>query len=282
MFFYQLLAGTALISAMATFQVAATASDKSPGAFGESYQKAIPVVSGVSQVVYYRADSGLSAPGAANIYLDGHYHTSLLPGGFTSFCVRPGQHVLGGYVQDAPAYSAKRGERFSAELKGGHTYFLRINEQQKTSEAPQAVSAREAAEETAALRRQAHIFPRTAEVVVPCVYDRNQVQPVSHYLFKSSDLFTPESTTSQLSQQGREALNNFVVSLRVQYLQPNNITIRSWQPAGSDAARVGEQAAAIRRELILSAIPKDKIAIDMAHCSQACRQGEQDIEILLN
>ncbi|VTT29152.1 Protein of uncharacterised function (DUF2846) [Klebsiella pneumoniae] len=278
----KLLAGTALISAMITCQVMATTANNATALFGESYEKAIPVVAGVSQVVYYRADSSQPAPGGANIYLDGHYHTSLMPGGFTSFCVRPGQHTLGGYLQDAPDYRGKTGERFSAKLKGGHTYFLRIDEQQKISEPPMAVTAGEAEREASALRRQAHVLPRTAGVVVPCVYDRNQVQPVSHYLFKSSDLFEDDQLAPHISDRGRDALNNFVVSLRVQYLQPHNVTIRIWRPAGDDLAQSGERAAAIRRELMLSAIPKDVIAIDMAQCSAACTPGEQDIDILLN
>jgi OOP family OmpA-OmpF porin len=277
----RLLAGTALISAIIMSPVMATPSDKT-ALFGESYEKANPVVAGVSQVVYYRADNTQPAPGGANIYLDGHYHTSLMPGGFTSFCVRPGQHTLGGYVQDSPQYAGKNGERFTAALKGGHTYFLRIDEQQKRSDPPVAVTADEAGREATTLRRQAHVLPRTAGVVVPCVYDRNQVQPVSHYLFKSSDLFADDQFAPHISEQGRDALNNFVVSLHVQYLQPQNVTIRIWRPAGDDIVQSGERAAAIRRELMMSAIPKDVIAIDMAQCSDACTPGEQDIDILLN
>lgn len=282
MFFNKLLAGTALISAMIVPAVMASNPEKPAGLFGESYQKVIPVVANVSQVVFYRTDSLKPASGGANIYLDGHYHTSLMPGGFTSFCVRPGVHTLGGYVQDAPDYRGKRGERFSAELKGGHTYFLRINEQQNISEAPQAVTAREAQQETGSLRRQAHIFPRTAGVVVPCVFDRNHVQPVSHYMFKINHLFVMDQLAPEISDAGRDALNNFVVGLRVQYLQPNNVTIRVWRRAGDTIAQANERAAAVRRELMMAAIPREIIMTETAQCKDACMPGDQDIEILLN
>lgn len=63
--------------------------------FGEQYRTLPANTSDKAQVVYYRAVSGAQKLSGANVYVDGHYHTSLLSGGFSTFCLLPGDHTLG-------------------------------------------------------------------------------------------------------------------------------------------------------------------------------------------
>jgi len=58
-------------------------------AYGDLFAASRPVNSQLSKVFFYRPTSVL-APQPVNIYLDGHYHTSLLRGGFAETCMLPG------------------------------------------------------------------------------------------------------------------------------------------------------------------------------------------------
>lgn len=162
----------------------------SPRVFGEQYQPVAPIVEQLTQVVYYRAKSGHISKTPANLYVDGRYHTSLLEGGFTSFCLKPGRHTLGAFVND-PQYRGKSEKPFAADLQPGQTYFMRVDEQQLIGEPPLAVRRKQGESEMQQAKRQVHAYSR-AVTIVPCVYDSAAAQPQSHYLFSSRALQMPK------------------------------------------------------------------------------------------
>lgn len=248
------------------------ATEQAPNAFGEGYQSVPPVVNELTQVVYYRAKNYPLSATPGNVYVDGRYHTSLLPGGFTSFCMRAGQHQLGAFVND-PQYRGKS-ESFAADFQGGRTYYLRVDEQQQLNQPPQAVKKNQGEPEVKSTRRQIHAYSR-ATSVVPCVFDRAASQAESLYVFDSRSLFKQEIGITLLSDEGIEQLNEMVVNLRQQHPMLHSVLIKA--PSQTDA---GHQVKAIRNALMLVAVPDAIIRSEIGRCDQNCHAGQYSIQIL--
>lgn len=60
----------------------------------------LPVSPGQSRIVFYRPTQ-TSAKGAASVYINGRYHASLVPGGFSPVCIHSGPARLG-CTKDCP------------------------------------------------------------------------------------------------------------------------------------------------------------------------------------
>lgn len=127
--------------------------------FGEQYH-ALPVsLPDRARVVYYRVGSGEQKLPGANVYINGHYHTSLLPGGFSTFCLAPGENTLGAYQNDAPLYRGKTEELYRVKLEAGKTYFIKVSDSGES--APVSVTRAEAERELTYTREQKHAVSRT-------------------------------------------------------------------------------------------------------------------------
>lgn len=248
-----------------------------PAAFGEKYQPVPPVVKELTQVVYYRANSPVVTAGPANVYVDARYHTSLLPGGFTSFCLRPGNHTLGAYVND-PLYRGKNEHPYQADLHGGRTYYLRVDEQQHIAEAPLAVNRQHGEKEIKPNHRQVHAHSR-ALTIVPCVYDRAAAQNESEYLLSSKVLFNTVGGVISLSDEGQNSINEVVVTLRQQHPVLHRVVIRLISPNESQIAQQ-QKAKALNTALTLAAIPSELLSIQKISCFENCPALDQDVQIL--
>ncbi|MBZ6392454.1 MAG: DUF2846 domain-containing protein [Pantoea dispersa] len=258
----------------------ATTSDAmlhTPNAYGEEYQRSPPVVSQLTQVIYYRTKGPKPHSDPANVYVDGRYHTSLLPGGFTRFCLKPGEHTLGAFVND-PQYRGKTDGRFAAELRGGRTYYLSVNEQQQLTQPPEAVTHLRGESEVKQTRRQVHAFSRATSVVA-CVYDRSAAQNPSHYLFSNQQLFKPDQGVVALSTLGMDAINNMVVTLRQQHPLIHSVVLRLSARDSEETART--RGKAIRTALALAAIQEALITTQIVPCNETCLSESESVQILV-
>ncbi len=257
--------------------VSGSATLQTPNAFGEKYKPLPPVVKELTQVVYYRANSGVMTAGPAHVYVDGRYHTSLLPGGFTSFCLRAGPHTLGAFVNDAQ-YRGKTEGLYQAELHGARTYFLRVDEQQQITDAPTAVNRQQGEREIKLNRRQVHAHSR-ATTLVSCVFDRAAAQSESQYLFSSRELFKQDLGRTLLTDEGLNSLNETVVTLRQQHPILHSVVIRL---VTRDEPRIvlRDKAKALRNALTMAAVPDELIDMQISACSANCPNADQDVQIL--
>ncbi len=128
--------------------------------FGESYQAVPNAAPDQAQVVYYRAGTEPVNTSGANVYIDGHFHTSLLPNGFTTFCLPPGSHMLGAYQHDAPLYRGKREELYRVQLEAGKTYFVKVAD--NGTGTPISVNRVEAEQSLQNARKQIHTISRAS------------------------------------------------------------------------------------------------------------------------
>lgn len=132
--------------------------------FGAPYHPAPTAAADQAQVIYYRPMVQQEKPVGANVYLDGHFHASLLPGSYTQFCLPAGQYILGAYQNDAPLYRGKSEELFRTQLDAGKTYFMKVTEDGHG--APVSVERPEAEQALLGAREQSYTLSRAA--TAPC------------------------------------------------------------------------------------------------------------------
>lgn len=136
--------------------------------FGKPYRPVVQASVDQVQVVYYRAGSPAtqSTGPSAHLYIDGEFHTGLLPGGYTVFCVKPGTHKLGVHYQEGPQFSGKRSVQGLVDMEAGKTYFLEAGNVDASGQLI-PVNLKDGEKELADNLEQAHVVSR-ASTVVPC------------------------------------------------------------------------------------------------------------------
>lgn len=232
--------------------------------FGAPYAPVGQIAQDQVQIVYYRAQLPASQgkPTAANVYLDEHFQTALLPNAYTVFCVKPGQHTLGAYLNDAPEYKGKTVNRFAANLKAGSTYFLKV--QEDGNGAPQALPREQAERELQGARAQVHALSRAATAVACQVSQPQPKAQYKDYTLKGDLLFAfGKSGYRDISPAGREEISNLVAQMRRENTATKNIVVVGHaDKIGSDEAaeELGMQRAqTVRRTLIERGIPASRI-----------------------
>lgn len=258
----------------------ATAEGFTPGAvsskvFGNQYMPVTPVSDRQVQVVYYRSSAMGTQQGAAHVYVDREFHAGLLPGGYSAFCVAPGNHSLGAYVKDAPQYKGKTTDVFSASLDGGKTYFLRVREDGYG--APQAVTRVEAERELAGMRKQVQALSR-ASTVQACDYQAMPVAQFKDYAVSGDVLFAfGKSGYQDITHQGREAIRQLVTRLKQENANLDRIEVVGHTDAiGSAAANrtLGlKRAQTVRRLLLDGGLPSSAVSASSAGADQPVSNG---------
>lgn len=252
------------VAAAPTEQAAPAAAAPAP-VFGAAYSPVRSVLEGQAQVVYYRATpAGKRTPGGAHVYVDGEFQTSLLPGGYSVFCVAPGAHTLGAYLNDQPLYKGKTVDRYQTNLASGATYFLKVTED-GSSGAPVPV-AREAAErELTGARDQIHALSRASAVQAcnlgPAVAVAAPAAPsYRDYTLNSDVLFAfGKSGYRDISAAGRSELAQLAQTLKSQPEGLKSIIVIGHADLigkAEPAQRLGAaRAATVRQALAENGIP---------------------------
>ncbi|KWB64002.1 hypothetical protein WL37_20555, partial [Burkholderia ubonensis] len=200
------------------------------------------------------------------------------------------EHTLGAYQNDAPTYRGKTTDRFSANLQGGKTYFLKV--QEGGNGAPQALSREQAERELAGARRQVHALSR-ASTVQSCqttpqpAAAQPAAQPQSKDYTLSGDLLFAfgKSGYQDISGRGREAIGRLVEQVRAEHQTLSQIhVIGHADQIGSDAAAEAlgaRRAATVRRMLIERGLPAAKISTQSAGNTEPvvddCRGSKQEL-----
>ena len=245
--------------------------------FGHTYTPVGQVGSQQAQVVYYRdASAGVGRSAAADVYVDGDLQTALLPGGYSVFCVKPGEHALGAYIHDAPLYKGKVTSGSRAELKGGMTYFVKVAPLDSNG-APVVVPRKEAEAQLQGMRAQMHVLSRAAAVEAcdylptPVAQPAATAQPsvVRNYTLKGDTLFAfGKSGSRDMTGKGRAEISHLAEQILSENASLEAVTVIGHADLiGSDAAaqKLGEQRAlTVRRMLIEKGVPTLKITAESA------------------
>lgn len=254
-------AATAFVAATASLLVHAGAHAAIPAsAFADPYQSVPAVAANQSQVVYYRDGTAGHIANTAHVYIDNEFHTSLLPGGFTVFCVSPGAHGLNAVLDDAPRYEGKKAQPRTT-LEGGKTYFLKVSE--AGAVLPTAVTRVDAERALAGSPRQAHVLSR-ASAVKSC----NHIAPVEPQVYTLSGdvLFAfGKAGYDDVRDDGRRAVAAIVSELQQDGVGLDRIdVVGHTDPIGSDASNetLGlMRAQTVRQMLIESGLSVGSITV---------------------
>lgn len=256
----------ALLSAalLACPVVAAPATEVARKVFAGAYVKVPPIGDDQTQVVYYRMEQGVQRKGAAHLYVDREFHSGLLPGGYSAFCLAPGAHTLGAYLDDTPEYKGKRSDLYQATLQGGKTYYLRVREDGNTW--PQPVARQEAERELVNTRDQIHAVSRASSVEA-C---RHYAYLTDESRFKRYDLSSDvlfasgASARKDISAAGYKAVQGLINELRQDHAQVRHVqVVGHTDPIGEESynQKLGQaRADTLRDMLIAGGIPDSLIS----------------------
>lgn len=130
-------------------------------AFGQVFVQPERVVDQQSRMIFYRTRQSSSVPGAASVYVNGAYHASLVPGGYTELCMPVGSVELG-------LKSVEVGRTVKDDLdtisvvrsQGGQSQYFRVKEMGRGRQSLQPVALQEALAELAGTREQIHTVSR--------------------------------------------------------------------------------------------------------------------------
>jgi OOP family OmpA-OmpF porin len=236
-------------------------------AFAERYVAFPPVGADQAQVVYFRSQAGIQQSGSAHVYINREFHTGLLPGGYTRFCLVPGTYTLGAYLNDAPRYMGKHTDLYQATLQGGRTYFLRVREDGDTF--PMAVSREEAERELPQVRMQVHALSRASTTEDCRFYDYLPDERHKNYTLSSDVLFAfGKSSRDDISAAGQRAVRNWLKELQRDNAQVSHIeVIGHTDPIGNEPENqlLGlKRADAVRALLIDNGLAESVIAASSA------------------
>lgn len=241
--------------------------------FGATYSPVAPVSDGQAQVVYYRTSGVGQQKGAAHVYVDSEFHTGLLPGGYSTFCVVPGSRTLGAYLNDAPSYKGKNVDLYSANLEGGKTYFLRV--QENGSGAPQAVTREEAERELVGSRSQVQALSRASKVQMCNNLPQPAAQTVQFkdYTLSGDVLFAfGKSGHQDISHKGRAAISELITQLHREHVKLDRIeVVGHTDPIGSYSANQAlglKRAQTVRRLLVDGGLSPSTVTASSAGSSE--------------
>lgn len=241
---------------LSSWPLAASTPEQAGRVFYSHYQSVQPIANDQAQVIYYRPVNPVQRQGAAHVYIDRQFHTALLPGGYTRFCLAPGTHTLGAYLDDAPNYQGKKSDLYQANLQSGQTYFLRVREDGITF--PQPVNREEAELQLKDTRAQVHVISRVDSVEECRHYGflkSNGQQKL--YKLKGDVRFAAGQTSRQyISGPGHAAIRQFLNELRADNAQIKKILITGHTDPLGNVARnemLAHRRADTVREMMMDA-----------------------------
>lgn len=202
------------------------------------------VASGQSRIIFYSPTTS-KLPGAATVYINGRYHTSLAAGGFSPVCLPPGKVELGARQIDLQSRANKDGMDSMTQmmLQSGQSQFVRVNGDNRRNIALIPVKPADAEKEIMQTRLQIHTISRVAEAVecvsaeAPVVAEKPVVKPVRQLQLAGDTLFAfGRSDAAGLTQQGLRAIDQLAAQINAEYSQIDRVhVIGHTDPFGSDA-----------------------------------------------
>lgn len=223
---------------------------------GENYALPQAVSASQSRLVVYRTPESRRLEGATSLFVNGQYHTSLVPDGYHFLCLNPGavevgtrQYRVGGSARD------KYDTVTATRLDKGQTQFMKVMEDNGLP-VMQPVSAEQAARDLRNARLQMHTVSRVTQAR-PCQAEtappptQMAAAPVKdEYVLMVDVLFAfSRSDLAGLTQQGRHTIDEMLSRIRAKYARIDRVhLIGHTDPLGS--AAFNEQLAIQRANTI--------------------------------
>ena len=225
----------------------------------------------LARVTMYRLPKG-SPKSVAHLEINGHYHTSLQPGGFSEVCLLPTQFTLAAnMVQADDADIVNPIVSRSIATTAAQNIYVRVNESESNSNTAviTPVNAKVAQSELKNTRRQLHVASRVADL--PDCDDSIKTAPrvvkTEDIVLASDALFAfGKSDINGISKEGRSALDQLIAKLKSQYGDLENTQINvvgHADPLGNPEANnrlSSARAKTIRAYLVQGGLNSNKLS----------------------
>ncbi len=197
--------------------------------FGQKFAQAAQVVDSQTRMVFYRTRQSSSVPGAASVYVNGAYHASIIPGGYSELCMPPGNTELG-------LKSVEVGRNVKDTLDtitvirnaGGQSQYFRVQEVGRGRQMLQPVQTAQALREIEGAREQTHTISRVPGAS-ECIGNPSPapapVAPQTITLAADALFAFGRSDLAAMSPQGRASLDALVARLRNEYIQIDRLNV---------------------------------------------------------
>ena len=202
-----------------------TSPDSPIHTFGETFAKVGQVVDQQTRMVFYRTRQSSSVPGAASVYVNGAYHTSLVPGGFSALCMPPGNIELGlKSVEVGRTVKDKLDTITVIRNAGAQTQYFRVQEVATGRQVLQPMQTAEALKEIEGTREQTHTLSRVPQAT-ECTINTAPAAPQTITLAADALFAFGRSDLAAMSATGRASLDALMARLRSEYVQLDHIHI---------------------------------------------------------
>lgn len=217
--------------------------DSRINAFGDAFVPPASVSARQTQLIFYRVPQHSSVPGAASVYVNGAYHTSLVSGGFSVLCMPPGEVELG--VKSVQVGRSVRGQLDSVtvnRVQAGRLHYFRVVQVEPMRQVLAPVPDQTALSEIQNTLEQIHTISRV-RAGAPCegpsvtALAPGQLQPLPQAqpvvgapsrvvtVVAGASFEFARSDFDAITPRGRMSLDNFVQSLRRDFVQVDSIHV---------------------------------------------------------
>lgn len=233
-----------------------------------------------SRIIFYRPLDSASE-GASSIYVNGRYHVSLVPGGYSLICIKPGPAQLGLRHLDVQKRPNKDGFDSITEMTamGGKNQYVRVRSQNGKAIVLVPVTEQLAIKELPSTRLQVHTISRV-EDATECVEATAPTAPIpaqinTERLQLSFDtLFAfNRSDSAGLTNQGLRALDQLLNQIRDQFSRVEKVNIIGHADPIGDA-RANDALSTARAKTI-----RDYIAARSANNTRITFEGRGEREL---
>jgi OmpA-OmpF porin, OOP family len=240
-------------------------------AFGQTFASPLPTIEQQSRMVFYRTAQSSSVPGAASIYVNGAYHTSLVAGGYSELCMPIGPTELGvKSVQIGRSVKDTLDTITVMRASAAQTQYFRVQEVGSARQLLQPVASVQALQEIQGLREQTHTISRVPAASA-CITNPTAAAPVAAapalqtITLAADALFAfGRSDLQAMSPLGRASLDALVSRLGNEYIQLERLNIIGHADplgqSGPNERLALERANTVRNYLSQSGLRSDRIS----------------------
>jgi OOP family OmpA-OmpF porin len=228
-----------------------------------------------TRVIFYRPVTQAQL-GAATIYVNGYYHTSLIPGGYTELCMAPNKAELGVRIVENGRNPRDSLDTITAiNLMAGQTTFMRLREPGYARAVLQPVAAATAQPELQTTRLQVHTIsrlpdalecidggpaPAPAPVVAPVAVN---VKPQQINLAADALFAFSKSDKNSMTLTGRQSLDNLISKIKGEYITIDRINVIGHaDPLGIEALNMrlaSDRAITVRDYLLTNGLQNTRV-----------------------
>lgn len=187
---------------------------------GQAFTSPYPIGADQSRIMLYRTTQGRLS-GATSVFVDGRYHTSLVPGAWSALCYRSGAAELGARQMQVGSRPKDLADSITAvQLQGGQTHYLRVQEEQGRP-VLQPVPAAQAHQEMSQFKEQVHTVSRVAQACREGVAPGAVAQPgnaLQRITLPADTLFAfNRSDAAGMTGTGLAAMDNLLAMLHADF-----------------------------------------------------------------